>query len=161
MFSQPGAPHELSVAYDAANLSSLQSVFQPIVACNILPYFRRIRTEYISNHNCILLPRMIKSQGYFDYFKVRSQWYFFSYCQTTTINCLDCQYTKTIAIGKFRSTWHTMIASCTCGHTFPISLDSRRCCRKKTALPFITQMRQASPLSSTQGWRRAYFFSIG
>ncbi len=54
---------------------------------------------------------------------------------TATINCPKCQLVKTVAVGKFRTTRHTITARCTCSHSFPVSLDFRKCYRKKTALP--------------------------
>jgi hypothetical protein len=56
---------------------------------------------------------------------------------TAAITCPACQLTKTIAVGKFRSTRHTISVRCTCGHSFPVALDFRRHYRKKTTLPGI------------------------
>lgn len=60
---------------------------------------------------------------------------------TATINCPKCQLAKTVGVGKFRTTRHTITARCACGHSFPVSLDFRKYYRKKTALPgtFKTQ----------------------
>ncbi|MDD3814907.1 MAG: hypothetical protein PHZ02_09690 [Desulfocapsaceae bacterium] len=54
---------------------------------------------------------------------------------TATINCPKCQLAKTVGVGKFRTTRHTITARCTCGHSFPVSLDFRKNYRKETALP--------------------------
>jgi hypothetical protein len=54
---------------------------------------------------------------------------------TATIHCPECQVTKTVAVGKFRSKRHTIKARCTCGHSFSVDLDFRGSYRKKTALP--------------------------
>lgn len=53
---------------------------------------------------------------------------------TATITCPDCQLIKTVAVGKFRSTQHTIKVRCSCGHSFPCSLDFRKYYRKKTKL---------------------------
>ncbi|MFH2124646.1 MAG: PilZ domain-containing protein [Pseudomonadota bacterium] len=54
---------------------------------------------------------------------------------TATINCPKCQLAKKVAVGKFRTTRHTITARCTCGHAFPVSLEFRKNYRKNTRLP--------------------------
>ncbi len=56
---------------------------------------------------------------------------------TALIKCPECNRAKTIAVGKYRSSGHTLNVKCTCGHSFPVKLDFRRHYRKKTALPGI------------------------
>jgi hypothetical protein len=56
---------------------------------------------------------------------------------TAIIICPNCELAKTVAVGKFRSQRHIIKVRCTCGHTFPLSLDFRKSYRKKTALPAI------------------------
>jgi hypothetical protein len=68
---------------------------------------------------------------------------------TATITCPNCQLTKTIAVGQFRSTRHTIKARCTCGHSFPINLDFRKYYRKKTKLPGIYNPKKKG-ISNTQ-----------
>lgn len=53
---------------------------------------------------------------------------------TATISCPQCQLARTVAVDRFRSTQHTIRARCTCGHTFPVSLEFRKHYRKKTSL---------------------------
>lgn len=53
---------------------------------------------------------------------------------TATIHCPECHLAKTVAVGKFRSVRHTIKARCACGHSFSVSLEFRKCYRKKTEL---------------------------
>ena len=63
---------------------------------------------------------------------------------TATIHCPVCQLAKTVDVGKFRTTRHTITARCTCGNSFPVSLEFRKCYRKKTALPGTYEARAAN-----------------
>jgi hypothetical protein len=71
---------------------------------------------------------------------------------TATINCPVCQLAKTVAVGKFRDTKHTITARCTCGHSFPISLDFRKHYRKKTTLPGIYEIQ--NPALANKHWKK-------
>ncbi len=53
---------------------------------------------------------------------------------TATIQCPVCHLTTTVNVEKFRTTRHTIIMRCACGHSFPVSLEFRKYYRKKTAL---------------------------
>lgn len=53
---------------------------------------------------------------------------------TATIVCPHCQLSRTVAVGKFRSSQHVIKARCTCGHGFAVHLDFRKHYRKKTSL---------------------------
>lgn len=69
---------------------------------------------------------------------------------TATIHCPVCQLAKTVDVGKFRTTRHTIKARCVCGHSFPVSLEFRKSYRKKTALPGIYETRP-SKVDDKQG----------
>lgn len=69
---------------------------------------------------------------------------------TATISCPKCQLAKTVEVGKFRTTRHTITARCTCGHSFPVSLDFRKCYRKQTALSG-TYATRASKVDNKNG----------
>lgn len=69
---------------------------------------------------------------------------------TATIHCPMCQLAKTVDVGKFRTTRHTIRARCVCGHSFPVSLEFRKCYRKQTALPGSYEAR-ATRVDDRQG----------
>jgi hypothetical protein len=54
---------------------------------------------------------------------------------TATIHCPVCQLAKTVDVGKFRTSKHTITARCACGQAIPVSLEFRKHYRKKTTLP--------------------------
>ncbi|KAF0190189.1 MAG: PilZ domain-containing [Desulfobulbaceae bacterium] len=53
---------------------------------------------------------------------------------TAIIQCPECHLAKTISVGEFRSSRHSIKVRCTCGHSYPVDLDFRRSYRKKTSL---------------------------
>jgi hypothetical protein len=71
---------------------------------------------------------------------------------TATIHCPVCQLAKTVDVGKFRATRHTITARCTCGHSFPVSLEFRTCYRKKTALPGTYEAQ--APKTDNKYWKK-------
>lgn len=77
---------------------------------------------------------------------------------TAAITCPACQLTKTIAVGKFRPTRHTIAVRCTCGHSFPVALDFRRHYRKKTTLPGIYDTKTSE--FDAKRWKKARLTGI-
>ena len=71
---------------------------------------------------------------------------------TATIHCPVCQLAKTVDVGKFRTTRHTITARCTCSHSFSVSLEFRKCYRKKTELPGTFEARTAN--SDDTQWKK-------
>jgi hypothetical protein len=63
---------------------------------------------------------------------------------TVTIHCPVCQLAKTVDVGQFRTTRHTIVARCKCGHSFPVSLEFRKCYRKKTELTGTFEAQSAN-----------------
>lgn len=53
---------------------------------------------------------------------------------TASIRCPDCALVKSIAVGKFRNSRHTLKTRCSCGSTFLVALDFRRHYRKPTKI---------------------------
>lgn len=72
---------------------------------------------------------------------------------TATIVCPQCQKSRTVAVGNFRSIQHIIKARCTCCCSFSVHLDFRRYYRKKTAIPgtYTTPISKLDP----QKWKHA------
>ena len=77
---------------------------------------------------------------------------------TATIHCPVCQLAKTVDVGKFRTTRHTITARCTCGHSFPVSLEFRKCYRKKTELPGTYEARP--PKLDDKQWKKTNLIGV-
>jgi hypothetical protein len=77
---------------------------------------------------------------------------------TATIHCPVCQLAKTVDVGKFRTTRHTIMARCTCGHSFSVSLEFRKCYRKKTELPGTFEAQAAN--TDDAQWKKTYLTGV-
>jgi hypothetical protein len=71
---------------------------------------------------------------------------------TAIIHCSQCQLAKTVDVGKFRAGKHTLTTRCTCGNTFPVSLEFRKHYRKKTTLPGTYEAQL--PQADDNHWRK-------
>jgi hypothetical protein len=64
--------------------------------------------------------------------------------ESANIICPHCQLARTVPVGKFRDQQHLLKVRCVCGYSFSVSLDFRRHYRKKTVLPGIYEMTDAT-----------------